>query len=217
MNVIIELTYKTLKSTQITFTSDRLRAVEAIMIAEDLNNTGRLKDIQFIDDFDNHWTLKNLKKQLAEIETEAHNITVFFDGGYNVDTKMSGLGCVIYYEKNNKKMRQRKNALVEGLESNNEAEYAALHLAIQELDRLDVHHMEISFVGDSLVVINQLNGEWPCYESELSRWADRIEDKLNDLSIIAEYNQVLRKENKEADQLASQALNKIVVLSTKLM
>lgn len=215
MDVIIELTYKTLKDSQTSFTSDKLRAAEAIMFAEDLINTGRLKDIRFIDDFDNRWTLKELKRQQAEIQTEAHNITVYFDGGFNIDSKMSGLGCAIYYDKNNKKLRLRKNALVESLDSNNEAEYAALYSAIQELERLNVHHIPVSFIGDSLVVINQLSGEWPCYEKELSTWADRIDAKLEELGIIAVYKQVSRKENKEADQLASQALSKINILSTK--
>lgn len=215
MDVIIELTYKTLQDTETNFRSDKLRAQEAILFAEDLINTGRLKDIRFIDDFDNQWTLKQLKKQQVEIETEAHNIFVYFDGGFNIETKMSGLGCAIYYEKNNGKFRLRRNALVEGLDSNNEAEYAALYSAIQELERLDVHHMPVSFIGDSLVVINQLKGEWPCYEKELSTWADRIDAKLDALDIIADYKQVSRKENKEADQLASQALDKINIMSTK--
>lgn len=213
MDVIIELTYKTLKGTEAIFTSDKLRAAEAILFAEDFLNTGRLKDIRFIDAFDKHWTLKEFKRQQAEIQTEANNITVYFDGGYHIDTKKSGLGCAIYYEKNGKKFRLRKNALVEGLDSNNEAEYAALYLAIQALEGLDVHHMSVTFIGDSLVVINQLSDEWPCYEEELVRWADRIDAKLDEHGIIAAYEQVSRKKNKEADQLASQALHGVEIFS----
>jgi len=144
-------------------------------------------------------------------------VTVYFDGGFDLKTKKSGLGCVIYYDKNGKSFRLRKNATVEELDTNNEAEYAALHLGLQELKLLDVHHLSVTFVGDSMVVINQLNDEWPCYEAELSKWMDRIENELKRLGITPEYELVSRKKNREADQLASQALNDIEIMSTKEM
>ena len=51
--------------------------------------------------------------------------------------------------------------LLAELTSNNEAEYAALYLSLQELDLLNVHHLPVRFIGDSQVVINQMGGEWP--------------------------------------------------------
>ncbi|UJL47268.1 reverse transcriptase-like protein [Virgibacillus sp. NKC19-16] len=215
MQVRIEITYQTPKGAETAFTSDQMYAPKALLFAEDLEKTGRMKNIQFIDTRETTWNFKQLKKQLEEIKTEPHNVTVFFDGGFDLETRKSGLGCAIYYEQNKKSFRLRKNALVEELDTNNEAEYAALHLAIKELELLGVHHLPVTVVGDSQVVINQLKEDWPCYEKELAKWADRIENKIAQLGIEAAYELVSRKKNREADHLASQALKEIEIISTK--
>ncbi|MRH44515.1 reverse transcriptase-like protein [Aquibacillus halophilus] len=214
MNIRIELTYKTPKGTETIFSSDIMRAEKAILIAEDLEKNGRAKNLMFVDGHETTWSMKDLKKYMKGIETEPHNATVYFDGGFDLGTKRSGLGCVIYYEQNGKSFRLRKNALVGELNTNNEAEYAAFYLGLQELELLGVHHLPVTFIGDSQVVINQLLGEWPCVEDELNRWADRIEVKLEQLGITPEYNTVSRKKNREADQLATQALKEIEITST---
>ncbi|RNA67124.1 ribonuclease H family protein [Alteribacter keqinensis] len=213
MDVRLDITYKTPKGLETTFSSADMRVEEAIAIAGDLERTGRLKNITFVDHREQTWTLKQLKKLVAEIETEPHHITVYFDGGFDLQTKVSGLGCAIYYEQNGKSFRLRKNAKMEALDSNNEAEYAALHLAVQELEELGAHHLPVTFTGDSQVVINQLSGEWPTMEKALNSWADRIEDKLKKLGIDPAYEVVSRKKNHEADHLASQALNGVAVRS----
>ncbi|MBB6453168.1 ribonuclease HI [Salirhabdus euzebyi] len=214
MKVRIELDYKTPKGTETSFISDEMNPAHALLIVEDLEKTGRVKSVQFIDNQDSSWTMKDLKKFMQGIQTEPHNVTVYFDGGFDIGTKRSGLGCAIYYEQNGKSFRLRKNALVEELDTNNEAEYAAFHLALKELELLGVHHLPVTFIGDSQVVINQMNEEWPCYEEELNKWIDRIEGKLEALGIIPEYRLVPRKKNGEADQLASQALKNVDIMST---
>lgn len=150
---------------------------QALMLAEDIEKTGRVQLLEIIDEYDSTWMIKELKKYLKEMETEPHNITVYFDGGFDIQTKASGLGVAVYYEKNGKSHRLRRNAYVSGLDSNNEAEYAALHLALVELDLMDVHHQTIRVIGDSQVVINQLNGEWPAYEKTCPD--GRIKLKIN--------------------------------------
>ena len=206
MKLILEWTYKSPKGATATFRSETMMPAQALMIAEDIERTGRVKKLEIIDEYDSTWMTKELKKYLKEMETEPHNITLYFDGGFDIQTKASGLGVAIYFEKDGKAQRLRRNAYVSGLDSNNEAEYAALHLALVELDLMDVHHQTIRIVGDSQVVINQLNGEWPAYEKNLAEWADKIEDKLRALGLKAEYELVPRKENSEADRLATQAL-----------
>ncbi|GFZ85716.1 hypothetical protein GCM10010978_27250 [Compostibacillus humi] len=74
--------------------------------------------------------------------------------------------------------------------------------------------MPVVFCGDAQVVINQLTGEWPCYEEELAKWMDRIESKLEKMGIQPEFVLKTRNDNKEADQLASQALRGIELTST---
>ncbi|MBP1970234.1 ribonuclease HI [Virgibacillus natechei] len=215
MEVRIEFMYQTPKGLGTTFSSDVMAAEEAIVIADDLNKTGRTKHVAFIDSYGNTWTLKELKKMMEEIQTEPHNVMVYFDGGFDPKTKKSGLGCVIYYEQNNKSFRLRRNALIEEMDNNNEAEYAAIHLGVQELECLGVHHIAVTFAGDSKVVINQLDEEWVCYEDSLLKWIERIERKLDRLGINPTYKRIPRKNNQEADQLASQSLNGIEIISTK--
>lgn len=136
-------------------------------------------------------------------------------GGFDKERQLAGLGVVIYYQQDQKAYRLRKNALVEGLSSNNEAEYAALHLGLKELEFLGVHHMPVAILGDSLVVIKQLSDEWPVYDQVLDRWIDRIEETINKLGIHPEYQSLSRQDNKEADQLATQALQGIQIMSQK--
>ncbi|MGI2328933.1 ribonuclease H family protein [Planococcus sp. YIM B11945] len=214
MKIRIDWNYRTPKGTETLFRSEDMPPAQALLLAEDLERTGRTKLLSFTDSYDSTWTLKELKAYVKGIETEPHNITVFFDGGYDRETKESGLGCVIYYEQNGKAYRLRQNASASEIESNNEAEYAALYLGIQELELLDVHHLPVRFVGDSNVVINQMSGDWAVPEKELASWADRIDGKLKKLGIQPEYELVPRKQNAEADRLATQALNGIEITGT---
>ncbi|MEK5070054.1 ribonuclease H family protein [Sporosarcina sp. FSL K6-1508] len=215
MNILIEWIYKIPKGVETVFRSEEMPAAQALLFAEDLERTGRTKNITLIDRFDSTWTVKEMKGYLKGIETEPHNIAVYFDGGFDRATSKSGLGCVIYYEQSGKSYRLRRNASSDELTSNNEAEYAALYLSIQELELLNVHHLPIRFIGDSQVVINQLGGDWPALENNLSRWADRIDEKLKDLGILPEYELVPRKINSEADRLATQSLNGISITATR--
>jgi len=214
MNILIEWIYRTPKGFETVFRSEEMPAAQAILFAEDLARTGRAKNVLFIDRFDTTWTVKEMKGYLKGIETEPHNITVYFDGGFDLETNKAGLGCVIYYEQSGKSYRLRQNAPSDELQSNNEAEYAALYLCLQELEHLNVHHLPVQFFGDSQVVINQMTEEWPTLEIKLSSWADRIEKKLKDLGIQPEYKLVQRKLNSEADRLATQALNGVSITAT---
>jgi ribonuclease HI len=206
MKIRIEVTYKTPKKTETFFKSEEMTIGEALLISDDLEKTGRAKSLTFIDSYDTTWKRKDLQKYMEDLETEPHDITVYFDGGFSIEDRKSGLGCSIYYEQSGKSMRLRKNAAVEELDSNNEAEYASLHLALQELDLLGVHHIPVLFIGDSQVVINQLNDEWPTMEASLNDWAERIEKKIEQMGITATFEVISRKDNREADRLATQAL-----------
>ncbi len=99
------------------------------------------------------------------------------------------------------------------MKSNNESEYAALQLSITELELLNVKNTNIRFIGDSQVVINQMSGEWAVLEPELMSWADKIDNKLKELGIQAEYEHVSRKLNVEADRLATQAIHGIEIIA----
>lgn len=213
MKLTIEWVYETPTKQQITFKSEAIPAAHAFLLIEDMKKTGRLKSYTMTDEHDSDWTWKELKKFLQELEIEPHNVQLYFDGGFNREEKLAGLGVVIYFEQNNQSYRLRINQQAHYLISNNEAEYAALLLAIEQLEELGVHHQTIEIFGDSQVVINEMNGEWAVSDNALASWADKIDAKLQKLGLIAAYHYIDRKQNDEADQLANQALSGTAIIA----
>ncbi|MFC3884093.1 ribonuclease H family protein [Bacillus songklensis] len=214
MKFQIEWHYK-FKSREVSFLSEYTNAEEALLIVEDLEKTGRTKETFLLDEQRNKWTVKEAKKLVKDVETEPHDIVAYFDGGFDLSMGTSGVGAVIYYQQNNRKYRIRQNARLEQLNSNNEAEYAAFYYVLQQLELLGVSKTSIVFRGDSQVVLKQLSGEWPCFEEDFNRWLDRIEEKMDELKIHPIYEPVSRKQNQEADQLATQALQGTEIASHK--
>jgi ribonuclease HI len=213
MKFQLEWQYKIKGNETVLFTSDLLDGDLAIKVGEEIEKSGKAVSLVFYDELGSSWTMKEMKKLTAQIEEEPHDVVVYFDGGFHKELYQAGLGAVIYYKQGKKKYRIRANQLFEEMETNNEAEYAALYFALTILEELGVHHLPCEFIGDSQVVLKQLEGEWPCYEDVLNRWLDRIEDKLKELGLEPRYTVVSRKENKEADKLASQALEGKIINS----
>lgn len=206
MKFRLEWKYQLKGSEPIGFSSDWLEGEIALRLGEDLNKLGKATNILFTDEMGTDWNLKEMKKLLSEIEDEPDEIVVYFDGGFNRDSNEAGLGVAIYYQQGKKKYRVRANERISEMDDNNEAEYAAFHFSLGLLEELEVRNVPCVFKGDSQVVLKQLEGEWPCYEENLNRWLDRIEQRLKVMGLVPRYVPISRKENKEADQLANQAL-----------
>lgn len=213
MKYRIEWTYQTKKKNQTIVTTDFLPLNETILFAEDFMQTGRVKQIYITSEDDQSWTLKDLKRLKDIVKQEPHDVVAYFDGGYQKETMLAGFGVVVYFTQDGKQYRIRMNESAEALTSNNEAEYAAFSFLVNVLEEYGINKQKILFRGDSQVVINQLAGEWPCYEEEFIIWLDRIDAKLKKLIITAQYEAISRKENNEADKLATQALNGIEIRS----
>nr|WP_259545208.1 reverse transcriptase-like protein [Heyndrickxia oleronia] len=213
MNYKILWKYKAPKMDTILLETEWISEKVIDRLMNDFIKTGRTVDITILDEMGNEWTKKEYVKLKKAIELEPSNIIVYFDGGYDLKQKVAGIGIVIYYDKGDKHFRVRANYRLEELESNNEAEYAALYNAIMLLEELNIRHMPCTIKGDSHGVLKQLSGEWPCFEKVLNQWLDRIESKIKKLGIKPIYEPIPRSDNKEADQLASQALNNKIVHS----
>jgi ribonuclease HI len=214
MKIRLEWDYTPLKTKQSFFMkSDWMSVASALMIHDDLEKTGRLKRIDFLDEQDTSWTKKQLVKFLKQFETEPHDVHAYIDGGYDVTTRSAGIGLAIYYKQNNKDWRIRFNDTLELLEDNNEAEYAALHRLLMQLTEMNVHHQTVRIHSDSMIVVNQASGEWPCYEEHYLKWLNRIDQAAQKLGLTLEYELIDRSLNKEADQLATQALEGIEIES----
>ncbi|UII54556.1 reverse transcriptase-like protein [Cytobacillus spongiae] len=213
MKYRLEWKYKIKGKKSILFTSEWLDKDLALLAGQDIEGSGKCAELFYYDEMESSWTTKEMKKLLSELEDEPHDLVIYFDGGYQKETYQGGLGAVIYYKQGNKKYRIRANELFDEMESNNEAEYAALYFSLNVLEEMGAHHMPCEIKGDSQGLLMQLKGEWPCYEENLNKWLDRIEEKLKKLSLLPTYTNISRKENKEADQLASQALEGIEINS----
>jgi ribonuclease HI len=206
MKYRLEWNYKLKGNEKVQFSSEWISGETAVQIGEELEKTGKITDLYFYDEAGTSWILKEMRKLLSEIEEEPSDFTVYFDGGFEIENNRAGLGAVIFFKQGKKKYRIRANELFDEMETNNEAEYAAFYYALNILDDLGARHFTCEFKGDSQVVLKQLEGEWPCYEESLNRWLDRIEEKIKELGITPRYTTIPRKDNKEADKLATQAL-----------
>ncbi|WP_430788939.1 reverse transcriptase-like protein [Virgibacillus flavescens] len=215
MNVKLKWVYKGKKTVALEFESGWTSQESAEQLIGDIEKTGRVKELVIVDEMGNEWTPKEYSRLKETIDEEPHDIVVYFDGGFDRTKRNAGLGVVIYFQKNNKNYRLRTNQFIDVMDTNNEAEYAALHYAIVQLTEMGVHHIPCTFKGDAQGVLRQLLGEWPCYEEKLNGWLDRIETKMDSIGIKSVYEVISRKENKEADRLATQALNGVYVHSIK--
>ena len=211
MKVILKCIYQKSKIPPITFTTEEMDSQIALQLANELESTGRWREITILDELGQEWTKKQYQKLSEEITGTPQNVTIYFDGSHRPGETIAGAGVAIYYTLNNKQYRLRSNRNFDYIEDNNEAEYCALLAAVQKLEELDVRHQKIVIKGDSQVVLKQLTGEWPCYEENLNRWLDRIEEQLKSLGLHFETMAVPRKENEEAHRLASQALEGISI------
>ncbi|AZU63083.1 reverse transcriptase-like protein [Neobacillus mesonae] len=217
MKFRLEWKHKLKNNEKVQCTSEWISGETAIQMGEELEASGKGSELYFYDEKGTSWILKEMKKLLTEIEEDPHEVTVYFDGGFQKETYQAGLGVVIFFNQGKKKYRIRANEMFDEMESNNEAEYAAFYYGLNILEDLGVKHMPCEFKGDAQGLLKQLQGEWPCYEDVLNRWLDRIEEKIKALDINPTYTVIPRKDNKEADKLASQALEGKEIFSKMLI
>ncbi|MEW9501849.1 reverse transcriptase-like protein [Jeotgalibacillus marinus] len=218
MEVKLHFLYKHPTLPSVPFESDWIQDKISLAIISDFEKTGRMKELKIEDDFGQTWNLKEFKKLMTQKVEQKTNVSIEFDGSFHKENGQSGIGVVLHYSESNKRFRVRENNHLNHLKSNNEAEYAALYRSIQLCEELLISHQKIAVVGDSLVVINQLNDEWPCYDQVLNNWLDKIEVLCKKNNLKIEATAVRREKNKEADKLASQAIEGIFIQSkTEIM
>ena len=189
-----------------TLSSEFLPIIDAKALYSQMKKQSHIASIQLEDEYGVTWTEKELHDYLDKLQEEPHDVTVLFDGGFDVSTKKAGVGVVIYYSLQQKRYWKRVNTLLDYLEDNNEAEYAALYFAIQQMDEIGIHHQDIVIQGDSMQVIHQMNDEWPVIGDVYQNWCDRIERAIEQLGLKPIYELLPRSQNKQADKLATKAL-----------
>jgi ribonuclease HI len=129
------------------------------------------------------------------------NFVMMFDGGSRGNPGPSGCGYVIY--------NSAYRIVCEGSESlgtqtNNYAEYMGLILGLKKSCELDIKNLIIK--GDSLLIINQLNGTFSVKSDNLKPLYNEAKKSLLNFENV-QYIHVKRNNNAAADELANRAMD----------
>lgn len=94
--------------------------------------------------------------------------------------------------------RLHTTSLSIGHGTNNEAEYTALLALLAVVRTLKIKDIKIQ--GDSLLVVNQVNGKWKAKNPKMKEFRDHAQELLEGIDNW-ELTHVLRDKNSEADAL----------------
>ncbi|MDO8560029.1 MAG: ribonuclease HI family protein [bacterium] len=121
------------------------------------------------------------------------------DGGARGNPGPAGIGVVI---EAGGKVHHFKKFI--GHATNNQAEYLAVLLALEEAEKLGLQ--ELQFYLDSELVVRQLNQEYKIKDAELGRLFVKIWNLRSKFKLL-KFAHVPRERNKEADFLVNEAID----------
>ena len=127
---------------------------------------------------------------------------LFFDGASRNNPGPSGAG--LFLLKGDESVEKRGFFL--GKKTNNQAEYFALLLGLFYLKRHLCEGDLVLIVSDSQLLVRQLKGEYKVKNAKLKPLHGLAKSLLCDVAYNAVH--VLREENKEADALANEGIDK---------
>jgi ribonuclease HI len=158
------------------------------------------KDRQLAEAIDN--LLKsNIDVNVKNIDAHPDRVKVFADGGSRGNPGPSASGFVV--------LDMEDNVLVDkgvylGITTNNQAEYTALKLVLEECQKMGVEEVEVYL--DSLLVVNQMKGIFKVKNRDLYPIHDAIKQIAKNFQHI-NYSHVPREFNKLADAAVNRALD----------
>ena len=132
-----------------------------------------------------------------------------FDGCSKNNPGLAGAGAVIYHENDE---LWSDYFFVGEKATNNHAEYAGLILGLQKAIQMEIKDLTVE--GDSLLVINQMNGKYKCNSTnliELYDKAKKLSSNFNHINFIHIY----RNNNKRADELSNIAIQNHLINNNK--
>lgn len=138
------------------------------------------------------------------------NLIVHTDGGSRGNPGPAALGFVIQDNNGREIFKQGKYL---GILTNNQAEYAAVIAALKwisgYLNRVsnDVVTNTITFIMDSELLVNQLNGNYRIKSTKLQPLAIEVKNLESALKEVIHYQYVSRNNNRQADKLVNIALD----------
>lgn len=215
MKVRICATLKVQITAPMPFYSEWCELEEAAAMMKRLEVMGGWHSLQIEDELEQTWTPKQFRKWLSKADDLIRDVEIYVDGGFEEGQKLAGIGVVLYFRKGSQLTRIRSNLGLEQIQNNNEAEAYAFYRAFTLLEEEGIQHVPLKLYSDSQTIIQQLNGEWPSYDDSVNRWLDEVDQLRDKLTIKATFIHIDRKKNKEAHNLATQALKGIVVYAEK--
>jgi ribonuclease HI len=126
------------------------------------------------------------------------NAKLRFDGGGQAPGPISG-GVVI--ERDGHEPVESSFALPTG--THNVAEYMALEHGLDVASELGI--TSLSIFGDSLLIVQQVQGEWKCKQTHLRPLLAAVQERLAGFESWT-IQHVRRELNKDADRVASEAI-----------
>lgn len=145
--------------------------------------------------------LRGNTERMEKILTDAGGeVTVTFDGASRGNPGRSAAAYVIH----DRDGVVKRDAEVIGEATNNEAEYVALLRGL--IDVRDMGFEVVEAVGDSELVVRQVDGDWRCRAKNLKPLYDEIREIIEDFDEF-EIRHVPREENAAADEMANAALD----------
>ncbi len=133
----------------------------------------------------------------------SESLTIFTDGGARGNPGPAAIGVVIY--EGEKKVAEAGQFIGEK-QTNNWAEYEAVIFALGKLFELERRDSDIDFKLDSLLVVEQLKGNWKIKEPALKLQAEKVRSLLKEFGRVT-FSHIPREQNKEADALVNDALD----------
>jgi ribonuclease HI len=133
------------------------------------------------------------------------NLRIFTDGGARGNPGPAGAGVVIKDADTGETLKELHKYI--GETTNNQAEYAAVILALTEA--LDLSPDSIMVVADSELLVRQLTGEYRVKNEGLAKRFLEVRNLETRLGVPVRYRHVTRDQNKEADALANKAMDEV--------
>ena len=129
-------------------------------------------------------------------------VVVNVDGGSRGNPGPAAIAAVVT-DPEGEVLAERSETI--GVTTNNVAEYRALLLGIALAKELGAD--EVEFVGDSMLIVEQVRGNWKVKQEHLRPLHAEAREALGDLRRWS-IRHVKRGENERADELLNQALDR---------
>ncbi len=132
----------------------------------------------------------------------SHHVIAYTDGGARGNPGPAGFGVYVTDQDGNRVVELSEYL---GNQTNNFAEYSALIAALEWAIRN--HHKAVQVVSDSELMVKQLRGIYKVRNENLQPLYEKAQRLTSQLDWF-EIKHVLREQNREADRLANDAMDK---------